>query len=102
MWTAAALARGRKSLCLLPPSQFQRLRLLRLVLVLVADVHLQLLAHGAAQLALGQHSQDRFLHHLVRTPVKALAELLFAQTAREAGVMPIHLLLGLHAGNADL
>src|SRR6185437_14148732 len=68
-----------KTLCLFTPSQLQRLWFLRLVLMLIADVNLQLLAHGAAQLVLGQHSQNRFLHHAIRTTVKQLAELLFPQ-----------------------
>src|SRR5260370_41515976 len=55
--------------------------------VLIAFVNFQLLAHGPAQLVLGQHSQDCFLDHEFRLAMKTLAEIFFAQPAGESGAV---------------
>src|ERR1041385_5497239 len=57
------------------------LGLLRLVRMLVALVDLELLRHGLAHLALGQHPLDCFLYHLLGLALHALVEFFRAQAA---------------------
>src|SRR6185312_2263589 len=76
----------------LPACHCQRLRLLCLMHMLVALINLELLAHGTAELCFGQHAQNCVLHYRFRLAIKALAELLFTQSARKPGVVPVDLL----------
>ncbi len=82
--------------------ELERLRLLGEVRVLVALVDLELGGHLAAELALGQHALDGLLDDGFGTAGEQLDEALFAQTAGEAGVAAIELLVTLHAGEDDL
>src|SRR4051812_46201922 len=68
------------------PRQLHRLRLLRLVRMLVAAVHLQLGRHLAAELGVRQHAGDGVFDQTLRAARQTLLELFRAQAAREAGV----------------
>ncbi len=80
--------------------QHPRFRLLRLMRMLVAAIHLQLAGHLLAQFGLGQHARHRLLDDQFRLAVKALAEIFRPQATGIPGVMVIHLLFRLHARDA--
>ena len=70
--------------------------------MLVAAINLELGAHLAAQLGLGQHALDRFFDNLFRTALEQAHERLFAQAAGETGIAAIKLLLALQPGQPHL
>jgi len=76
--------------------------LLREVRVLIALVDLELGGHLAAEFALGQHALDALLDDGFGTASEELDEAFFAETAGEAGVTAIELLIALHAGENNL
>src|SRR4051812_20666215 len=77
-------------------SDFQRLGLLGAVRMLGAAVHLQLLDHGVAQRALGQHALDGLLERAAGVLGLHFPEGLLADAAGVAGV-PVVDLVGLLA-----
>src|SRR3954454_5227695 len=82
--------------------QFQRLRLLGGVRMLRAAVHLQLLDHGVAERALGQHALDGLLECAAGMLGLHVAEVGFTDAAREARVAVILLVELLRAGDPEL
>src|ERR1019366_8323937 len=65
-------------------------------------VHLQLAAHGLAELRLRQHPLDRLFEDQLRTPLQTLQELFFLHAAGIAGIVVILLFVSLQTGNLDV
>src|SRR5438045_9700433 len=70
--------------------------------MLCAFVDLELGGHLAAKLGLGKHTLDGLLNDGFGATGEELNERLFAETAGEAGVAAIELLVRLEAGQHDL
>src|SRR5207253_4131 len=87
--------------CLLSDG-FQCRGLLSLMRMLRTRVNFQLPVHLLAKLVLWQHARDSQLHHLDRPLGAHLRSAHFLQTTGIAGVMAIHLLPFLVAGQANL
>src|SRR5687768_3200675 len=83
-------------------SDFQRLGLLGGVRVLRAAVHLELLDHGVAERALGQHALDGLLERAAGVLGLHVAEVGGVDAARVARVAVVHLVDFLRAGDAKL
>jgi hypothetical protein len=70
--------------------------------MLVAGVHLQLAQHRVAERAFGQHAFHGLGEHALGLGRVRFRERLRLQAARKAGVVVVHLALGLAAGDPDL
>src|SRR5947209_1937087 len=68
----------------------------------IVAIDLQLAAHCAAELGVGQHALDRVFNYRFRTSNYFLLVLLSAQSSRKSGIAVIKLLSGLHAGQFHL
>src|SRR5947209_2018586 len=80
----------------------ERLWLLRRMGVMRPLVNLQFGRHLPAQTGLRQHALDRLFNDRLRAPVEQLDKRLFAESAGEAGIAPVELGVGLHAGEDNL
>ena len=70
--------------------------------MLLAAIDVELRAHLAAHLGLGQHALDRLFHNLFRLALEQADKRFFAQTTRETRVAAIDLLLALQTGQPNL